>query len=87
MISDIPIVSFDTSTHNALVNDSSRAEIVLAALKSGLSFRFVSLSIDEMVATADATKRAALFTYCARIQNGLSECIYPHNELTTRMVV
>lgn len=87
MIGDIPIVSFDTSTHNALVNDSARAEVVLAALRSGLYFRFVSLSIDEMVATADSTKRAALFTYCARIQAGLSECIYPHNELTTRMVV
>lgn len=87
MIGDIPIVSFDTSTHNELVKNGPLAEIVLAALKSGLSFRFVSLSIDEMVATADPTKRAALFTYCARIQDGLSECIYPHNELVTRMVV
>jgi hypothetical protein len=87
MIGDIPIVSFDTSTHNQLVKDAPRAEIVLAALKSGLSFRFVSLSIDEMVATADPAKRAALFTYCARIQDGLSECIYPHNELIKRMVV
>jgi|ERR1700675_300624 len=87
MIGDTPIVSFDTSTHNELVKDGPRAEIVLAGLKSGLSFRFVGLSIDEMVATADPTKRAALFAYCSRIQDGLSECIYPHNELTKRMVV
>jgi hypothetical protein len=87
MIGDIPIVSFDTSTHNELVKDAPRAEIVLAALKSGLSFRFVSLSIDEMVATADPAKRAALFAYCSRIQDGLSECICPHNELIKRMVV
>lgn len=87
MIGDFPIVSFDTSAYNELVKDSPRAEIVLAALKSGLYFRFVSLSIDEMVATADPTKRAALLTYCARIQDGLSECIYPHNELTKRMVL
>jgi hypothetical protein len=86
MIGDIPIVSFDTSTYNELVKDRPRAEIVLAGLKSGLSFRFVGLSIDEMVATADPIKRAALFAYCSRIQDGLSECIYPHNELTTRMV-
>jgi hypothetical protein len=88
MIGDIPIVSFDTSSHNELVKDDPRAEIVLAALKSGLSFRFVGLSIDEMVATADPDKRAGLFASCSRIQDGgMSECIYPHNELVTRMVV
>jgi hypothetical protein len=87
MIGDIPIVSFDTSTHNELVKDGPLAEIVLAGLKSGLSFRFVGLSIEEMVATANPAKRAALFAYCSRIQDGLSECIYPHNWLTSRMVV
>jgi hypothetical protein len=81
------IVSFDTSSHNRLVKDGPLSEPVLAALKSGLSFRFVGLSIDEMVATAGPTKRAALFAYCSRIQDGLSECIYPHDELTKRMVV
>jgi hypothetical protein len=86
-IGDTPIVSFDTSTHNELPKDSARAEIVLAALKSGLSFRFVCLSIDEMVATASPEKRAALFAYCSRIQDGLSECILSHDELTKRMVV
>jgi hypothetical protein len=87
MIGAIPIVSFDTSSHNRLVEDGPLSEPVLAGLKSGLSFRFVGLSIDEMVATADPGKRTALFTYCSRIQDGLSECIYPHNELIKRMVV
>jgi hypothetical protein len=87
VIGDIPIVSFDTSGHNRLVQDGPLSEPVLAGLKSGLSFRFVGLSIDEMVATADSAKRAALFAYCSRIQDGLSECIYPHNELIKRMVV
>jgi len=87
MIGDIPIVSFDTSSHNRLVEDGPLSEPVLAALKCGLSFRFVGLSIDEMVATADPAKRNALFAYCSRIQDGLSECIYPHNELVKRMVV
>ncbi len=87
MIGDVPIVSFDTSSHNRLVKDGPLSESVLAGLKSGLSFRFVGLSIDEMVATADPTKRAALFAYSSRIQEGVSECIYPHNELIKRMVV
>jgi hypothetical protein len=87
MIGDIPIVSFDTSTHNRLVKDGPLSETVLAGLKSGLSFRFVGLSIDEMLATQDPAKRVALFAYCSRIQDGLSECIYPHNELVRRMVL
>ncbi len=87
MIGDILIVSFDTSSHNRLAKDGASSEPVLAGLKSGLSFRFVGLSIDEMVATADPVMRAALFAYCSRIQDGLSECIYPHNELIKRMVV
>jgi hypothetical protein len=87
MIGDIPIVSFDTSAHNRLVDDGSLSEPILAGLKSGLAFRFVGLSIDEMVATSDPAKRAALFTYCARLQDGITECIYPHNELTKRMIL
>ena len=57
MIGDIPIVSFDTSSHNRLVKDGSLSEPILAGLKSGFAFRFVGLSIDEMVATADPVKR------------------------------
>ena len=87
MIGDIPIVSFDTSSHNRLVKDGSLSEPILAGLKSGFAFRFVGLSIDEMVATADPVKRSALFAYCSRIQDGVSECIYPHNELVKRMIV
>jgi hypothetical protein len=70
MIGDSPIISFDTSTHNELVKDGPRAEIMLAGLKSGLSFRFVGLSIDEMVATANPTKRAALFAYVPASKTG-----------------
>lgn len=87
MIGDIPIVSFDTSSHNRLVKDGSLSETILAGLKSGFAFRFVGLSIDEMVATADPVKRSSLFAYCSRIQDGVSECIYPHNELVKRMIV
>jgi hypothetical protein len=87
MIANIPIISFDTSSHNRLVKDGVLSEPILARLRSGLSFRFVGLSIDEMIATADPIMRAALFAYCSRIQDGLSECIYPHHELIRRMVV
>jgi len=41
VIADFPIVSFDTSAHNRLVDDGPLSEPVIAGLKSGLFFRFV----------------------------------------------
>jgi hypothetical protein len=86
VIADFPVVSFDTSAHNRLVDDGPLSEPVIAGLKSGLFFRFVGLSIEEIVATSDPDRRAALFRYCARLQSGMTDCIYPHNELIKRQV-
>src|SRR5262249_10538990 len=44
------------------------------------------LSIDELFADPDDVERDALFASCRRLQNGDTDCIYPHNELTTRLV-
>jgi len=87
MIGDLPIVSFDTSAHNRLFKDGSRSEAVLAGIKSGLFFRFAGLSIEELVATPDPAIRAALFTYCARLQDGPTDCLYPQNELIRLLIV
>jgi hypothetical protein len=86
MIGSVPIISFDTSAHNRLVDDGPVSEAMLAGLRS-LFFRFVGLSVDEMVATRDPVKRGALITYCSRIQLGQSDCIHAHGELIARMVV
>jgi hypothetical protein len=66
MIGDFPIVTFDTSAHNRLVEDGSFSNAVLAAFKAGLFFRFAGLSIEELVSTSDPVKREALFAYRAR---------------------
>jgi hypothetical protein len=87
MIRDFPIVTFDTSAHNRLVEDGPLSESVLAGIKSGLFFRFAGLSIEELVSTSDAVKRHALFTYCARLQDGPTDCLYPQNELIRLLVV
>ena len=86
MIGDFPIVTFDTSAHNRLVEDGPLSEAVLAGIKSGLFFRFAGLSIEELVSTSDPVKRAALFTYCARLQDGPTDCLYPQNELIRLLV-
>lgn len=81
MIGDYPIVSFDTGAHNKLVEDGCLSEPILAGIKSGLFFRFVGLSIDELIACSDPIKRAALRASCGRLQQGPSDCIYAHNEM------
>jgi hypothetical protein len=87
MIGDLPVVCFDTSAHNRLVDDGPRSEPIIAALQSGLFFRFAGLSIEEMIATPESAKRAALFTYCGRIQKGRTDCIQPQNELLKLLIL
>lgn len=87
MIGDFPVVTFDTSAHNRLVDEGPCSEAVVAALKSRLFFRFAGLSIEEMVATPDPAKRTALFASCERIQEGRTDCIHPHNELLRLLIL
>lgn len=87
MISDVPIVTFDTSAHNRLVADGLNSEPILISIRSCLFFRFAGLSIEELICTPDPTKRASLFASCARLQEGPSDCLYPQNELIRLLVV
>jgi hypothetical protein len=87
MIGQFPIVSFDTSSHNRLLKDGAQSEAIFAGFKSGMFFRFAALSVDEMIATKDPGDREALRASFGRLQHGPADCIYPHNELVTRMVV
>jgi hypothetical protein len=86
VIGNFPIITFDTSAHNRLVEDRDRSEPLIAAIKAGMFFRFAGLSIEELISTPDPAKRAALFTSCARLQHGPSDCIYPQNELIRLLV-
>jgi hypothetical protein len=81
MIGDYPIISFDTSSYNQLVNDGPLSDPIFAGIKSGLFIRFVGLSIDELIACSDPGKRAALRACCGRLQEGPSDCIYAHSEM------
>lgn len=87
MSDDLPIVTFDTSAHNRLAKGGSRSEDVLAVIKSDYFFRFAGLSIEELVSTPDLALREALFSSCARLQDGASDCLYPQNELIRLLVL
>lgn len=84
MIGEIPIVTFDTTAHNRLVDDS-RSGSVLAGMKS-MWFRFAGLSIEALFA-APAARRTGLFASCRQIQIGPSECFLPSNLLTEQLIL
>jgi hypothetical protein len=87
MFRKLPVVCFDTSAHNRIVEDGTRSEPIIAGLKSGFFFRFAGLSIDELISCPDPAKRAALLRCCARLQHGPSDCIFPPNELIRDLIV
>jgi hypothetical protein len=82
----LPIVTFDTSAHNRLVDDCMLAEPVLGKIKSEMFFRFAGLSIEELYATKDATRRSALLASCRRLQEGKTDCLYPQDELLKLLI-
>src|SRR5258706_10460785 len=86
MIGDVPIVTFDTSAHNRLVDDGLRSEPIIAGIKSRLWFRFAGLSVEELFACPDP-KREALFTSCRDLQRGPSECLLPSNLLIEQLIL
>jgi hypothetical protein len=76
------VISFDTSSHNRLIEGGPVSEAILAGIQLGLYFRFVGQSVEEMFGCPnDEGKREALFTYSRRLQNGPNDCIYAHGEL------
>lgn len=81
MICKYPVVSFDTSSYNRLVEDGSLSEPIFAGINSGLFFRFAGLSIGELIACSNPIKRAALRACCGRLQEGRSDCIHAHSEM------
>ncbi len=82
----LPIVTFDTSAHNRLLDDCMFTEPVFGKIKAGMFFRFAGLSIEELYANKDATRRAALLASCRRLQEGKSDCLYPQSELLKLLI-
>ena len=87
MTENLPIITFDTSAHNRLVDDGALSQPVIAGIRAGFFFRFAGLSIEELISTSDRIKRAALFASCASLQSDASDSLYPQNELIRLLVV
>jgi len=86
MIGDLPIVTFDTSAHNRLVEGDPCFEAAMEWINSSMWFRFAGLSVEELVA-CPGPKRESLLAACRRLQNGPSECLLPCGALTEQLIL
>jgi len=85
MIGDFPIVTFDTSAHNRLVDDPC-FELVITKINSELRFRFAGSSVEELYA-CPRPKWGRLFASCRRLQCGPSRCLLPSNLLIKKLIL
>jgi len=86
MIGDVPIVTFDTSAHNRLVDGGALSVPITGEINSRLWFRFAGLSVEELFAASNRDKRQELFASCRGLQRGPSECLLPPNKLMEQLV-
>lgn len=84
---NIPIVTFDTSAHNWLADDSQFAELVTAKIKSDMLFRFAGVAIEEIYANKGPARRSFLLNSCRKLQEGDSDCVYPQDEVIKLLVL
>ena len=83
----LPVISFDTSVFNRMLDDGAESEPIFAALKLGYHFRLIGPNVEEMIATTKLQRREELFQVCRRIvYQGDSDTIYPHQELLRRLI-
>jgi len=85
---NLPVISFDTSVFNRMLDDGITSEPIFAALNHGYHFRLIGPNVEEMIATTQPARREKLFQVCGRlVHQGDSDTIYPHQELLKRLIV
>ena len=88
MIASRPVVSFDTSVHNRMLDDgAAQSDAMFAGLKSGYVVRLTGLALEEMVATQDSSRRVALIACTGRLQHGPIDTLLPQNEILWLLIL
>lgn len=82
----LPIVTFDTSALNHMMDESVLTGTTLAATVARRHVRFAGLSIHELIATRDADRRRELFAHCRRLHAGQSDSIHSDIELLKLLI-
>lgn len=80
MSQEKPIVCFDTSAFNALLDDEEREHLV-SIITERTSSRITSLAMIEVVATSDGERRHLLLSLMKRLSNGTRPLAMPNKLL------
>lgn len=86
MIGNRPVLIFDTSVYNRMLQDGVRSDDIIAALRAGYFMRIADLSIAEVCATRDASKRRAIMEWVNKSQAGSGDYLLPHLEILRLLI-
>ncbi len=77
---------FDTSVYNRMLQDGVPSDDILAAVRAGYFMRTTDLSIGEVCATQDSTKRKTIFEWVRKSQAGPGDYLLPQNEILRLLI-
>lgn len=80
----IPIVGFDTSAINELVDDPNRA-VLLPKVRSRFHVRLSAAAAGELIATPDALRRSRLMALCKELMQS-GDCIHNAYQLLQMLI-
>jgi hypothetical protein len=84
---NLPVISFDTSVFNRMLDDGPEAEPIFIALKHGYHFRLIAPNVEEIMANTKLARREELFRICRRLAyQGEGDTIQPHQELLRLLI-
>lgn len=86
MIGNRPVLIFDTSVYNRMLRDGARSNDIIAALRAGYFMRIAGLSIEEVCATRDTSKRSAIMEWVNKSQAGPGDYLLPQNEILRLLI-
>jgi len=80
-----PSLGFDTTTLNRLT-DAGDSDALLAGLSAGFHVRLTGTNVEEIIATSNPTRRAALLATC-RLLLGGGDCILPFQVIVSKHII
>jgi hypothetical protein len=86
MIGNRPVLIFDTSVYNRMLRDGVPSDDIMAALRAAYFVRIPGLSIEEVCATRDASKRNAIMEWVNKSQAGPGDYLLPQNEILRLLI-
>ncbi len=81
MIGNRPVLIFDTSAYNRMLEDGVRSDDIMAALRAAYFVRITDLCVGEVCATPDTSKRKAIMKWVNKSQAGPGDYLLPQNEI------